>query len=320
MGERQSARDFLHQISSLNSVEIKQEKEKHSAGSDEIELSLGLSLNGCFGVDPSKKTNLIRSSSIASFPSLVIGAEHERPVTSGALMRTTSLPTDEMQVLKRLEAKRKRLERRNSINKNVGKGECAVERCDEDVELKRRKLEVTSETFNGTTGPIDFGSTFAGLKSRGRSSSIDVAGVDVKPVQGETVVSGLSNVSEQRSAELIEASTNHQPPLAPPMPTNEVSQTPNPVRKITGKAHSFSVVERNMLQEMPCVSTKGEGPNGKRVEGFLYKYNKGNEVRIVCVCHGRFLTPAEFVRHAGLGDVAYPLRHIVVNASPSACV
>lgn len=183
MGE--SARDFLHQISSLNSVEIKQEKDKHSASSDEIELSLGLSLNGCFGVDPSKKTNLIRSSSIASFPSLVTGAEHERPVTSGALMRTTSLPTDEMQVLKRLEAKRKRLERRNSINKNGGKGESSVERCEEDVELKRRKLEVKSEIFNGTTGPVDFASAVAALKSRGRSSSIDVAGVlDVKPMRG----------------------------------------------------------------------------------------------------------------------------------------
>lgn len=184
MGER--AIDFLHQISCINSVvEIKQEKEKNSASSDEIELNLGLSLNGWFGVDPSKKTNLIRSSSIAAFPSLVIGAEHERPVTSGALMRTTSLPTDEMQVLKRLEAKRKRLERRNSINKNGGKGESSVERCEEDVELKRRKLEVKSEIFNGTTGPVDFASAVAALKSRGRSSSIDVAGVlDVKPMRG----------------------------------------------------------------------------------------------------------------------------------------
>jgi Tify domain binding domain len=115
----------------------------------------------------------------------------------------------------------------------------------------------------------------------------------------------------------MEASTNQQPPATPPMPANKAPPIPDPVRRITGKAHSFSVVERNMLQQMPCVSTKGEGPNGKRIEGFLYKYKKGDEVRIVCVCHGRFLTPAEFVRHAGGGDVAHPLRHIVVNASPS---
>lgn len=76
-------------------------------------------------------------------------------------------------------------------------------------------------------------------------------------------------------------------------------------------------VGRSVMGEMPCVSTTGCGPNGRRVEGFLYKYRKGEEVSIVCVCHGTFLSPAEFVRHAGGGDVAHPLRHITVNPSPS---
>jgi len=69
----------------------------------------------------------------------------------------------------------------------------------------------------------------------------------------------------------------------------------------------------NPLDEMPSVTTKG-GPNGRRIEGFLYKYGRGRRnVKIVCVCHGSFLTPAEFVRHAGGGDVTNPLQHIVVN-------
>lgn len=72
-------------------------------------------------------------------------------------------------------------------------------------------------------------------------------------------------------------------------------------------------IVRNVLEGMPSVSTKGDGPNGKRIEGFLYRYRKGEEVRIVCVCHGSFLSPAEFVKHAGGGDVAHPLKHIVVN-------
>uniref|UniRef100_J3MMR0 Ninja-family protein n=1 Tax=Oryza brachyantha TaxID=4533 RepID=J3MMR0_ORYBR len=85
--------------------------------SDDIELSLGLSLGGCFGgADQArefKKPRLVRSSSIPRRP-------RRRP-----LMRTSSLPTEteeerwrrrEMQSLKRLEAKRKRLERRNSMN------------------------------------------------------------------------------------------------------------------------------------------------------------------------------------------------------------
>ena len=68
-----------------------------------------------------------------------------------------------------------------------------------------------------------------------------------------------------------------------------------------------------MMEEMPCVSTIGSGPNGRRIEGFLYRYSKGEEVRIVCVCHGKFLSPAEFVKHAGGGSVAHPLKHIIVN-------
>lgn len=73
-------------------------------------------------------------------------------------------------------------------------------------------------------------------------------------------------------------------------------------------------IMRNVLEDMPCVSTTGVGPNGKRIEGFLYRYRKGEEVRIVCVCHGSFLSPIEFVKHAGGGgEVEHPLKHIVVN-------
>lgn len=73
----------------------------------------------------------------------------------------------------------------------------------------------------------------------------------------------------------------------------------------------------NSLEEMPCVFTKGDGPNGRRVDGILYKYGKGEEVRIMCVCHGSFLSPAEFVKHAGGTDVTHPLKHIVINPNAS---
>lgn len=102
-------------------------------------------------------------------------------------------------------------------------------------------------------------------------------------------------------------------------------------RTITGKSSKFSAVPMknqsdkptdrdkgaketvsNVCKGMPNVSTKGDGPSGKRIEGFLYRYKKGEQVKIVCVCHGGFLSPAEFVKHAGGGDVAHPLKHIVV--------
>lgn len=88
--------------------------------------------------------------------------------------------------------------------------------------------------------------------------------------------------------------------------------------KADQKANMFvGEADRDMMEEMPSVSTRGDGPNGKKIEGFLYKYKKGEAVRIVCICHGKFHTPAEFVKHAGGSDVAHPLKHIVVNPLPS---
>ncbi|XP_050204901.1 uncharacterized protein LOC126654941 [Mercurialis annua] len=68
------------------------------------------------------------------------------------------------------------------------------------------------------------------------------------------------------------------------------------------------------LPFMPCVSTTGNGPNGKTVNGFLYRYTK-SEVSIICVCHGSSFSPAEFVQHAGGTDVSHPLKHITVIPS-----
>lgn len=120
-----SSRDFLRRFVGDSCGE---EVEMTERDADEIELSLGLSLGGCFGVDPKGK-KLVRSSSIASF--LTLPREPEFPaVPIAALARTSSLPTEteeelrkrkEMQSLKRLEAKRKRLERRNSIRSGTAK-------------------------------------------------------------------------------------------------------------------------------------------------------------------------------------------------------
>ncbi|KAK6141852.1 hypothetical protein DH2020_024411 [Rehmannia glutinosa] len=68
------------------------------------------------------------------------------------------------------------------------------------------------------------------------------------------------------------------------------------------------------VQNMPRVSTTGNGPNGKTITGFLYKYTK-TEVSIICVCHRRSFSPAEFVEHAGGVDILNPLRHITIVPS-----
>lgn len=85
-------------------------------------------------------------------------------------------------------------------------------------------------------------------------------------------------------------------------------------RKRTEKRMNMKMEDHNVLLEMPSVCTKG---GRRRIEGFLYRYRKEEEVKIVCVCHGSFLSPAEFVEHEGGGDggggMSNPLKHIVVN-------
>ncbi|WMV15080.1 hypothetical protein MTR67_008465 [Solanum verrucosum] len=67
------------------------------------------------------------------------------------------------------------------------------------------------------------------------------------------------------------------------------------------------------LNNMAIVFTRGEGPNGKNTEGFLYSGKKRDEVKIVCLCHDHFLNAAEFVEHAGGGDVENPFKHIFID-------
>ncbi|KAG1366765.1 ninja-family protein [Cocos nucifera] len=343
-------RDFLKRFS--GDILAEEQPEATGGDSDDIELSLGLSLGGCFGADPKGK-KLVRSSSIASFSSSP--REPEFPVIT-TLTRTSSLPTEteeerrrrkELQSLKRMEAKRKRSEKRNSLKQG--------RRVDEEGEegrslaaprvMKVGKFEGGLNGCHGFAGGSHVGGVMNGVAPPGMpgwapgsgrvvsrpmsqgsigsqgSSSSGMSEYDSRPIQGFDV-SRFSSSTEARSSLTIQSSpenSNHKMAAVVGKAVGSVGGgEEDPPKKIARRATGMKEMERNMMEEMPCVSTRGEGPNGRRIEGFLYKYRKGEEVRIVCVCHGSFLTPAEFVRHAGGGDVAHPLRHIVVNPSPSA--
>ncbi|OAY34796.1 uncharacterized protein LOC110627880 [Manihot esculenta] len=84
--------------------------------------------------------------------------------------------------------------------------------------------------------------------------------------------------------------------------------------EVVGKSPKPPTTQTSSLPYMPCVSTTGNGPNGKTINGFLYRYTK-TEVSIICVCHGTSFSPAEFVQHSGGTDVSHPLRHITVIPS-----
>lgn len=64
--------------------------------------------------------------------------------------------------------------------------------------------------------------------------------------------------------------------------------------------------------DLPWVSTTGIGPNGKTVCGVLYRFSR-TQVKIVCACHGKHMSPSEFVQHAGGVDDSNPEKNIVVN-------
>ncbi|GMI87448.1 LITTLE NINJA, ABI five binding protein 2 [Hibiscus trionum] len=248
-------------ISSESQASTRSEDEQE----EQVELNLGLSLGGRFGVD--KHANkLKRSSSIAgSIPVFrEIGDAGSTPpsVPRPTLMRASSLPTEteeewrkrkELQTLRRMEAKRRRCE-------------------------KQRSSREENKTLQG-----------ARSSGEARSSGSSLSSQD----QGNREATGSSGTE-----------------------TGETGRTPRPLGETLHRTIENKGKEPgNAMEDMPCVFTKGEGPNGKRVDGILYKYGKGEEVRIMCVCHGSFLSPAEFVKHAGGGDVDHPLRHIVINPS-----
>ncbi|KAG1341943.1 ninja-family protein AFP3 [Cocos nucifera] len=304
------SRDFLKRFAG-NSFAYKH-PEATGGDSDEIELSLGLSLGGCFGADPKGK-KLFRSSSIASFSSLP--TEPEFPVAT-VLSRTSSLPTEteeerrkrkELQSLKRLEAKRKRSEKRNSLKRWT--------RVDEDGEGGQSStappapmagtFEVGLNGSHGLPGGGQFGGVVnmaappgmpgwaassgqlaswpmsqGSIGSQGSSSSC-ISEHESRPKQGfDESGFGCTEVRGTSTFQSLPEHAVHQ--MAANAPTSIIGGgEEDPAKKNAGRGDGIKEMERNMIEEMPCVSTKGDGPNGRRIEGFLYKYRKGEEDELI---------------------------------------
>ncbi|XP_059670430.1 ninja-family protein AFP3-like [Cornus florida] len=335
-------RDLIQKIIARNHFPVKLEKpSREEVEEEDVELSLGLSLNGRFGVDPNRETKLVRSSSIPEF----MMAENNytawvaAPVAVYApLVRTCSLPPagtemetecrkrKELQSLRRMEAKRKRIEKlknvrmvRDELNleENIGPQNCGNGNGEFSVpsgmgswasgatggDVSVPGTESKPENGNCLEGSIGSGSQ--------RSGSSGISDFESQPIKG------MNKYGEARSPASVHSLPEQNSVLTPETTEKPVEVfgtavgNPSMIAKATEKEANEMV--RGVSANMPCVSTRGLGPNGKRIDGFLYQYQKGEEVRIVCVCHGSTLSPAEFVKHAGGGDVDHPLRHIVVN-------
>ncbi|CAI9761819.1 unnamed protein product [Fraxinus pennsylvanica] len=348
---RSSSRDLLQRFvgSSSECEEMKEE--------EEIELNLGLSLGGRFGVDKGFK-KLTRSSSIAEC--LPVVRDDNDVVAHSGLVRTSSLPTEteeewkkrkELQMLRRMEAKRRRSEKQKNVkgDKEGGGGYGAAaagslsleEKREIEVNLRERldkeKFLAASKRLDSLIAqPFRFSTTAASradfragveecgqLASQGSvgskvGSSSTLSELDRKTLQGSSSGAELSPASIQSMQEGSNQNVGSFGTKTRENPSRKTrSDMESPSKRSDILRNRGKESGMNMMQDMPGVFTKGDGPNGRRVDGILYKYGKGEEVRIMCICHGSFLSPAEFVKHAGGSDVDQPLKHIVVNPNSS---
>ncbi|KAI3744446.1 hypothetical protein L1987_57527 [Smallanthus sonchifolius] len=285
---------------------------KGSDPEQEVELNLGLSLGGRFGVD---KSNLIRSSSIAAILPVVkeddvLGVRKEKTGSYSGLIRTASLPVEmeeewrkrkELQSLRRLAAKRRRSEKQRSLTR--------VEREEYVAAMGRVGSSFGSGKWDSSVATSD-GLAPPSLPVESQTSS--VSEFESRHFQGSSTEGEVSPASAQSSQERTnqDGTSSSRSKAVEPTVRQSRPKTENPPNN-KGKEI------RSSTADMPYVFTQGDGPGGRRIEGILYKYGKSEEVKIMCVCHGSFLTPPEFVKHAGGTDVVHPLKHIVVNPNSS---
>ncbi|CAI0463134.1 unnamed protein product [Linum tenue] len=266
----------------------------------------------------------------------------------------------EMQSLRRMEAKRRRSEKQRNLTTNLNSnpslrglvgGGSGGELSFLEEEKKELLVNVSSNGNSRGNWMANWGSCRqGGVNLNGSSSSNHLQVGSQVSVESQGGNSSTSGMSEMESKPNLQGSGSAGSESRSPMSNQSLQDQRNQAGcssapKLTTQKSSRAAVadhaENNQMsltassagdkrgreagttsamEDMPCVFTIGDGPNGRRVEGILYKYGRGEEVRIMCVCHGSFLSPAEFVKHAGGINVDHPLRHIVVNpAGPSFC-
>lgn len=294
---------------SFSNENVKLEEEEDG----EIELSLGLSMNGRFGVDPARK-KLRRASSISNLV-FAVADNGSRQKGSGAALeshaplgRTCSLPTPmeewrhrkAFELTRSMEARKKRMEKLKTV------------RMVKDTDIPAEDGNDGNESNDAVTVKVNVRNI--GIGNLNLVENVKQAS------QGSigSQRSGSSGISSDCHSQLTEgaqqlAEVKSSSGSKSVQERNEQKAT---IEAAVREAKGPNISHRNAMLDMPFVSTKAYGPNGTKVDGFLYRYKKGEEVRIVCVCHGMFLSPAEFVKHGGGGDVEHPLKHIVVNSSP----
>lgn len=222
-------RDLLRTFMSRDDTQQSDNAEPE-AGSEEIELNLGLSLGGRFGVDKHAK-KLGRSSSIVGTMPLVRENESTTPPTPSypPLLRTSSLPTEteeewrkrkELQTLRRMEAKRRRSEKqRNSkTERDGGEGRTELEGPKGNdwafglpmwASASSRQVVLSDVLAQGKAHGL-LGGT-AGF--HGGGSSPGIPEMEGKPFQGLDVLDSKSTVSTSKTSFNDDSDEEEEPDL-----------------------------------------------------------------------------------------------------------
>ncbi|BFG32896.1 hypothetical protein CerSpe_191700 [Prunus speciosa] len=274
--------------------------QNNNADSVNPELNLGLSLGEIYTENPNESP-LARSSTMAGFLKPKTTPEEERVAAplllSVQLPRSSSVPERTGQRMMRHKdiLAWRRMERKKRLAEKLRKEELAAS-------LREKTSPPAAQASQppeaNATRPFNTVLKFE-LKAEGYITVSDApngAGCfetfpsvsDIKPVVTSSKVATLEHVN----------------------PAQNAMENPS-------KAARFfnAVVQKEELtSKMPSVRTFGS--DGRKTDGVLYKYRQG-QVGILCACHGSFLSPAEFVKHAGGNEVANPLRHIIICSTPS---
>ncbi|KAF5459662.1 hypothetical protein F2P56_019590 [Juglans regia] len=283
----------------------------------QLDLSLRLSLGGGYS-ELFKEKPITRSSSVDGIITEKVNACESDSTLPGiflSLQRSCSLPVDNVQgqiKLKDMQTKR-RTEAQKRLVEKQRRGRAAPEEAKPSAEATVPPPTPTSEVAAWA------------VASAARSPAFCRAIIKIKT---EGFVSGHRKLEDGDVAAANGAHSSHS--LPNPMDTNPVvipgatangisvelskPKLENLTKKVKLSKGCYQDNGMDVMRQMPSVTTTGDGPNGKKIEGFLYKYTRG-QVSIVCVCHGSFLSPAEFVEHAGGKDVKNPMKHI--NVFPS---
>ncbi|EMS57599.1 hypothetical protein TRIUR3_28445 [Triticum urartu] len=167
-----------------------------------------------------------------------------------------------MQSLKRLQAKRKRLERRTSMNSGKSGGSSSRDDAREPL---------YPSAFQLRRSVVDQGNPSSSMPEQGSGD-----GAEAKSTSSMEISSDNNNNASNQNKSLPPPAPS---PAAGKLPNGIVKEQPplRTLRSLTMRTTSTGDLRKSMMEDMPMVSSKVDGPNGKKIDGFLYKYRKGEE-------------------------------------------